>query len=53
MEKIIVIVTTTILSGIGWWLGAFVGIFTAFTLSIVGTGFGVYFGRKFVRDYLP
>ena len=53
MEKIIVIVTTTILSALGWWLGAFIGIFTAFTLSMVGTGFGVYFGRKFVRDYLP
>ena len=37
---------------IGWWLGAYAGIMTAFTLSIVGTGLGLYLGRKLASDYL-
>ena len=37
---------------IGWWLGEYAGIMTAFTLSIVGTGLGLYLGRKLASDYL-
>jgi hypothetical protein len=36
----------------GWYLGAPVGIMTAFMLSVVGSGAGFYLGRRFVRDYL-
>ena len=36
----------------GWYLGAPVGIMTAFMLSMVGTGAGLYLGRRFVRDHL-
>jgi hypothetical protein len=36
----------------GWYLGAPVGIMTAFMLSMVGTGAGLYLGRRLVRDYL-
>jgi hypothetical protein len=34
---------------IGWWLGAFVGIMTAFFLSIIGSGVGLYWGRRFAQ----
>ena len=53
MEKLIILITTTILSGIGWWAGEFFGMFTAFMLSIVGTAAGVYVGRRFAQEYLP
>jgi hypothetical protein len=53
METMIVLITSTILGGIGWWLGEFVGIFTAFMVSIIGTAVGVYWGRWIVRTYLP
>ena len=39
-------------SAIGWWLGAHVGMMTAFLLSVVGTGLGIYGGKKIAREYL-
>jgi len=53
MEKLLILVATTIFGAIGWWLGAYVGTFTAFSLSIVGTALGVYAARVIARDYLP
>ena len=35
----------------GWALGALVGTFTAFVVSIVGTAAGVYWGRRIGRNY--
>ena len=32
--------------GIGWWAGAAGGVFTAFVGSVVGTGTGLYLGRR-------
>ena len=34
---------------IGWWAGEHVGLMTAFMLSMVGTGAGLYFGRRFAN----
>jgi len=53
MERIIVLLASTITGGIGWWIGERVGMTTAFIVSIIGTAAGVYLGRKFVREYLP
>jgi hypothetical protein len=36
----------------GWYLGAPIGTMTAFMLMMVGTGAGLYVGRRIVRDYL-
>jgi signal transduction histidine kinase len=41
----------TLGGGFGWWLGAHHGIMTAFILSIVGTGVGLYIGKR-VADML-
>ena len=42
----------TILGAAGWWVGEHVGIMTAFMVSTVASGVGLYVGRRFVRDYL-
>ncbi len=45
-------VVATILSTIGWWLGAKVGIITAYMLSTVAAGYGLWLGGRIARDYL-
>jgi len=35
----------------GWWLGAHVGLLTALTLGLVGTGAGLFAGRRFARTH--
>ena len=46
MTKLLVMGSTFILSTVGWYAGEPWGIFSAFSCSIVGTGAGVYIGRK-------
>ena len=53
MTRLLGFVGATVGSGLGWWAGAPVGIMTAFTLSIVGTGVGLYVGRKIGDRYAP
>jgi len=36
----------------GWALDAMVGFTTAFMVSMVGTGIGIYYGRRIARNYL-
>ncbi len=37
----------------GWWIGAQMGgMMTAFMVSMVGTGAGIYWGRKLAQHYL-
>lgn len=52
MTKLFVFIGATIGSYAGWALGAKVGIFTAFAVSMVGTGFGMYYGRKAAQNWL-
>jgi hypothetical protein len=52
VNKLFGFVGATAGSGLGWWLGAHVGFMTAFLLSVVGTGAGLYAGRRLAADYL-
>ena len=45
MKRLLGFVGASAVGGIGWWLGARVGIMTAFILSTLGTGIGIYVGR--------
>ena len=36
---------------IGWWLGDFVGLWAAMLLSLVGTGLGIYWARRFAAEH--
>jgi membrane protein YqaA with SNARE-associated domain len=52
MSKLLTIVGATIGGAIGWWLGAHVGTMTAFFVSMVGTGAGIYAGRSVAASIL-
>jgi hypothetical protein len=51
MDRLFMLLGATIIGWVGWWLGSFVGIMTAFFLSVIGTGVGIYAGRKIARHY--
>ena len=51
MGKLFSFIGATIGSYAGWALGANVGFYTAFLVSMVGMGFGIYFGRRLARSY--
>ena len=46
MGKLFSFLGATIGGYAGWFLGARIGLMTAFMLSIVGTGVGIYYGRR-------
>lgn len=51
MTKLFGFLGATVGGWIGWALGAPVGMFTAFMLSMVGTGLGIYAGKQLARRY--
>ena len=53
MSKLLALVGATLGGAVGWWLGARVGVMTAFTLSVIGTAAGVYVGRRIAATYAP
>jgi hypothetical protein len=50
MGKLFSFLGATIGGYAGWFLGAKVGFMTAFMLSIVGTGIGIYYGRRLAAN---
>ena len=51
MGKLFAFIGATVGSYAGWFIGAKVGITTAVMLSFVGTGFGIYYGRKIASNH--
>ena len=52
MTKMLTFAGMTFGGWAGWWVGAHVGILTAFLLSSAGSITGVYVGWRLARDYL-
>ena len=52
METLLGLLVSTVLGAVGWWLGEGIGIMTAFMISTVASGVGLYAGRRFYREYL-
>jgi uncharacterized membrane protein YsdA (DUF1294 family) len=52
MKKVLIILSISIGGWIGWWLGKYVGIMTAYFLSVVGGAAGLYIGRQIMRNYM-
>ena len=51
MSKLFMMVGSTAGSYAGWWLGGHVGVMTAFMVSTIGMGAGLYGGRKLAQSY--
>lgn len=51
MLKFYSFIGATVGSYAGWALGAPIGFTTAFMISMVGTGLGIYAGRRVARHY--
>ncbi|HEX9608345.1 MAG TPA: hypothetical protein VF962_14050 [Gemmatimonadaceae bacterium] len=52
MGKLFAFVGSTIGGYAGWALGATVGLTTAVMVSMVGTGIGIYYGRRIAKAYV-
>ena len=50
LSTVMAFVGSTVGGYAGWALGGLVGRFTAFVVSVVGTGLGVYYGRRMGRE---
>ena len=53
MSKMFALIGATVGGACGWWLGAHVGLMTAFVCGMVGTAAGTYGGRRAAARYLP
>ena len=52
MNKLSIFIGMTVLGWVGWWLGAKVGVMTAFWVSSLGSMVGVYLGWRVYRDFI-
>jgi hypothetical protein len=53
MTKLVAVVGMSVGGLVGWEIGGLVSFFTAFILSVVGTGVGLYLVRRYVDPLLP
>jgi len=53
MKRLLGIIGMTIGSAAGWWLGAKIGFMSAFMISVVFSGFGLYYGNRLANQLLP
>ena len=51
MTKLFAFLGATVLGYAGWYLGALAGTMTAFIVSMIGTGVGLYYGRRIGQHY--
>ena len=51
MKKFFGFVGATVGGYAGWYLGATIGFMTAFSLSMVGTGVGMYIAFRAAQNY--
>lgn len=53
MAKMLNLIGMTIGGWLGWAVGAKVSIFTAYVVSMVGTGVGLYVSMRVTRNLMP
>ncbi|HJP58456.1 MAG TPA: hypothetical protein VJ865_00585 [Gemmatimonadaceae bacterium] len=51
MGKLFSFIGATIGGYAGWFVGAKIGMTTAFIVSMIGTGVGMYYGRRIAQNY--
>ncbi|MEP6989302.1 MAG: hypothetical protein ABJA80_00110 [bacterium] len=51
LGKMLGFIGATAGGAIGWWAGNYIGFMTAFFVSIVGTGLGIWAGKRLADQY--
>lgn len=51
MSRIFALLGASLGGALGWWLGGHVGVMTAFLLSTLCSGVGIYGGNRMARHY--
>lgn len=51
MNKVFGFLGMTVGGWLGWLAGAYISFFVAFLLSIIGTGVGLWLGRRWAQSY--
>ena len=52
MEKMLVLVVSTVGSSVGWWVGGHIGMMTAFMCSIIGLAAAVWGRRRIANEWM-
>lgn len=52
MRMIFGLIGVTVLGGIGWWLGGLCALPAAAVLGAVGSGAGLYWGRRLFDEWI-
>ena len=53
MKRLLNFVGMSVGGWVGWMIGVQVSFFTAFIVSVVGTGVGLYYTQRTVKRLLP
>ncbi len=53
MKRLFDLIGMSVGGWVGWAMGAYVSTFTAFMVSIVGTGVGLWVTRRYLTRNLP
>jgi len=53
MKRILDLVAMSAGGWLGWMVGAWISFFTAFVVSVVGMGAGLYASRRLTKKLLP
>ncbi|MDQ2667335.1 MAG: hypothetical protein M3Z05_15155, partial [Gemmatimonadota bacterium] len=51
LGKMLSFIGATIGGSVGWWAGSGVGFMTSFFISMIGTGIGIYVGKRLADHY--
>jgi hypothetical protein len=51
LGKMLSFIGATAGGALGWWAGNFIGFMTAFAVSMIGTGVGIYAGKRLADKY--
>lgn len=53
MSRLFGLIGMTAGGWLGWYLGAFISIFTAFIIGMIGTGVGLYVAQRVSKQLMP
>lgn len=49
MKRLVSWTTASVASVVGWWLGSFIGLFTALFVSMIFFGVALYYANRLVQ----